>query len=113
MHELPITQSIVNICKEEVEKHNMEKVVGINLVIGELTGLIPDTIEYYFDIISKDTPAFGARINVKKIPVGIKCSECGAEFQSARGVYSCLKCGSEEIRISGGREFLIESLEME
>lgn len=66
MHELPITQSIINISCEEAVKHNVKKVRKIKIKVGELTGLVPQSIQYYFDIISKGTIIEGAVLDVEK-----------------------------------------------
>lgn len=113
MHELPITKSILNIALEELDKHKMKKVKAINLSIGELTGLVPDTIQYYFDIIAQGTAAEEAQINVFRIPVKIQCNECGKSFEIERGIYTCPACDSHHIKIQGGRDFLIDTIEME
>ena len=113
MHELPVTKSILNICIEELDRHNMDRVLKINLKIGELTGLIPETIEYYFNIIAEGTKAENARIISQKIPVEVSCKNCGNVFEARRGVFSCLECNSHDIKITGGRDFLIDTIEME
>jgi len=113
MHELPVTKSILNICEEEVKKHGMEKVLAVNIRVGELTGLVPSGIEYYFDIIAKGTVAQGAKINIKKIPINIECKDCGESFECKKGIYNCINCSSHNIKITGGREFLIDTLEMD
>lgn len=113
MHELPITQSIINISCEEAIKHNVKKVNKIKIKVGELTGLVPQSIQYYFDIISKGTIIEGAVLDVEKIPIKVKCKECGFEDFLPKDCYTCPKCKSSNIKISGGNEFYIDSMEVE
>ena len=114
MHELAITENIIKIASEEAEKHRVKKVMEIRIEVGELTGLIPACIQHYFDIVSKGTPVEGAKLVVKKLPISIRCSICGNEEEITKSIsYSCSKCDSYDIKIIGGNEFLIQSLEVE
>lgn len=114
MHELPITQSIVKIACEEAEKHNAKKVYEIRIKVGELSGLVPECIQYYYDIVSEGTIAKGAKIIVDKVQMKMHCNECSYEdeFSNVEGS-SCPRCGSNSVKVLGGNEFYIESMEVE
>lgn len=113
MHEYPITLSIVKIAEEELEKSKAKKVLEIRLVVGELTGLVPECIQSYFDIISKETKVFGAKLKIEKRPVNIKCNDCGFESLMDLSRNNCTSCGSSNLKLIGGREYYIESMEVE
>lgn len=113
MHELPITKSIIKICCEEAEKHGAKKIKEINIKVGELTGLMPSCIQYYFDIMGKNTKVEGAKLNIKKANIKIHCNQCDNESFVTKGKYTCPNCNSNFIKIIGGNEFYIESLEVE
>jgi hydrogenase nickel incorporation protein HypA/HybF len=113
MHELSVTQSIINISCQEAEKHEAEKVKEIKILVGELSGLIPESIQYYFDIASRGTRVEGAKLNIEKVPISVKCNDCGFEAAMDRNSYCCKNCGSLNIKIVKGTEFLIQSLEVE
>lgn len=113
MHELSVTQSIINISSEEAEKHKAKKVKEIKILVGELSGLIPETIQYYFDIASKGTKVEGAKLNIEKVPIKVRCNECGFEAEMDRNSYCCKNCESLNIKIIKGTEFLIQSMEVE
>lgn len=114
MHELPITQSIVNIAVEEGEKHNVNKILEIRLKIGELSGLVPECIQQYFDFASKGTIAEGAQIKITKIPITMKCLDCGfnGETNSFRD-NKCPICNSRDMKLASGNEFYIDSIEVD
>ena len=113
MHEYPITQSIVRIASEEAEKHKAKKVLEIRIVVGELSGLVPECIQDYFDILSKSTISEGAALKIQKVFPKIQCAECNYESDMKPRVYSCEKCGSNKVKIIGGKEFYIDSMEVE
>jgi hydrogenase nickel incorporation protein HypA/HybF len=114
MHELPVTESIVRIAVEEAERHRVKKVNEIKLMVGELSGLVPECIQYYFDIISKGTRVEGAKIRINKIPITMKCQDCGFSGSTDEFVNNeCPKCLSKVMKMVGGNEFYIDSMEVE
>lgn len=114
MHELPITQSIVRIAVEEAEKYKVKKINEIRLKVGELSGLVPECIQQYFDFASEGTPAEGARIIITKIPVTMKCLDCGFTNDTEAFVENkCPVCGSINMKMAGGNEFYIDSMEVD
>lgn len=113
MHELSVTQGILKICQDEQNKAKFKKINEIRIMVGELTGLVPNCIDYYFDIISKGTVAEGAKLIINKVPIKIKCNECNNISQIGKGQYGCPVCKSNNIKIINGKEFYVDSLEVE
>ena len=113
MHELAVTEGLLKICKEEKDKNNFKKIKEIRIKVGALTGLVPSCIDYYFEIISKDTIAEGSRLIIEDLPIKIKCKECLYEGEVKKEDYYCPKCNSFKISIENGREFYVDSLEVE
>ena len=113
MHELSVTEGILKICLDEEKKHNFKKVKNIKIKVGELTGLIPSCISYYFDIVSKNTVAEGAEIKVEKIPVIIYCNDCDYKGELEERKYDCPSCKGNNYKIIGGKEFYLDTMEVE
>jgi len=113
MHELAITENIIKICSEEAAKNKALKVKKIKILVGELTGLIPETIQYYFDIASEGTKVEGAMLNIIKVPLKIFCNGCKNTSVVKIGAFTCPICNGSDIKILGGNEFLIESMEVD
>jgi hydrogenase nickel incorporation protein HypA/HybF len=114
MHELPVTESIIRIAVEEAERHNVTKINEIRLKIGELSGLVPECIQYYFEIASKGTKAEGAFISIIKIPIGMKCCNCDFSGTAEKFIDSrCPVCSSDNMKMISGNEFYIDSMEVE
>lgn len=113
MHELSVTENIINICSEEAIKNKVLKVKNIKILVGGLTGLIPESIQYYFDIASKGTKVEGAKLNIIKVPLKIFCNGCKNTSVVNIGVFTCPVCGGSDIKLIGGNEFLIESMEVD
>lgn len=113
MHELAVTKGLLKICLEEGEKHKIKKIRKINIKVGELTDLLPACIEYYFNIVSKDTIAENTKINVEEIPVEIKCNECGYSGVLGKNNYVCPKCKGIVYEITKGKEFYLDTMEVD
>ncbi len=113
MHELAITEGIIEAAVPEAERHGAKRILEIRLKIGELSGVLPECIQEYFNIASRGTIAEGARLCVEKIPVTICCRDCGYDGEIPKRKIHCPKCGSAEIKLKSGREYYVDSLEVE
>ena len=113
MHELSITQNVLKIVVEHGQRAGAKRVTVIHLVVGQLTGLVDDSIQFYFDMLSPGTLAAGARLNIKRIPAQLRCRSCGQEFALLDKRWACPHCSSVGGDVVRGREFLIESIEVE
>jgi hydrogenase nickel incorporation protein HypA/HybF len=113
MHEFGITENIVNIALAKAGEAEASKVVQINLVIGEMTGFVPDCIQFYFDSLSKETIAQGAVLHFESVPTQLRCRNCSTVFRPEDTLWSCPRCGGQSVEIFKGRELYIESIEVE
>lgn len=113
MHELGITENIVNITLAKACEAQANKVIQINLVIGEMSGFVPDCIQFYFDTLSKDTITQGAVLHFELVPAQLRCRNCSTIFKPQDTLWSCPECEGQSVEIFKGRELYIESMEVE
>jgi hydrogenase nickel incorporation protein HypA/HybF len=113
MHELPVTEQIVEIVLDHARKAKAERVLKINLVIGELSSFVGESIQFYFDMLSKGTEAEKASLAISRIPARARCQSCKEEFNPGGMNWFCPACGGPVEEILGGREFYVESIEVE
>lgn len=113
MHELSVTQNVLNIVLEHAQRAGAQRIIAINLVVGELTGFIDDSIQFYFDMLSPDTIAAGAKLAIQRIPARLRCRACGEEFALKDSQWLCPKCSAIGGDILAGRELFIQSIEVE
>jgi hydrogenase nickel incorporation protein HypA/HybF len=113
MHELSITESILSITLEKAKAVPANKVTKINLTIGELSGIVDDCVQFYFDIISKDTIAAEASLSFNRPPTKLRCRNCGTIFTPDNLNWACPNCQEQKIEIISGRECYVESIEVE
>ena len=113
MHELAITHNILNIALDEASAAHASKITRINLVIGELSGIVSDSVEFYFDFLKKDNIAEEAALDFKSVPAQLRCRDCQTDFSPQDSLWVCPKCQSASIEVVEGRDCYIESIEVE
>jgi hydrogenase nickel incorporation protein HypA/HybF len=113
MHELGVTENIVNIALTKAGEVQAKKVIRINVVVGELSGFVSDCIQFYFDSLSRDTIAQGAVLNFESVPAQLRCRDCSTVFQPQDTLWACPECKGQSVEIFKGRELYIESMEVE
>ena len=88
------------------------RVEKINLKIGKLAAVVPDSLRFCFDIAVKDTLLEGAQLGIRELPVTARCRECDMQWTIESPVFVCDNCGSGSLEILSGRELDIESIEI-
>lgn len=113
MHELSITQNMLDLVLEQAEKAGAREVGKINLVIGEMSGIVDDCVKFYFDFLSKGTIAEKAALSITISPTTVRCLDCGRSFKPKEFDWTCPYCQSNNKEIVAGKELLVESIEVE
>jgi len=113
MHEFSITQNILTIALEQAEAARADRISRINLTIGELSGIVDECVQFYFDMLSKDTIAARATLSFDRPPTRLRCRNCDTIFPPNNLDWSCPDCRRREIEIVSGRECSVTSIEVE
>jgi hydrogenase nickel incorporation protein HypA/HybF len=111
VHELSLSGAIVN----TVVKHAQGRAVSVvNLRVGALRQVIPDTLDFYFGFVAKGTVCEGARLEQELVPARLTCTSCRREWEMDMPIFSCAECGpAGKVEIVSGNEFEVESIELE
>ena len=113
MHELSITEHLLEDCIREARAQNAVRIRVIRLCIGQLRGIVPDCIQIYLDMLSEGTIAEGARIESETLPVKVHCLDCQEEGEFTPHQLKCPHCASMRLNLLSGKEFYIKSLEVD
>jgi hydrogenase nickel incorporation protein HypA/HybF len=111
MHELSLSGAIVN----TVVKHAAGRPVSVvSMRIGALRQVVPDTLEFYFEFVSRGTVCERARLEQELIPARLRCASCQREWEIDLPIFMCPGCGSGgSVEVASGEEFEVESIEVE
>jgi hydrogenase nickel incorporation protein HypA/HybF len=113
MHELPATEGILATALQSAVSAGAEKVLAIDVVVGEMSSIVDDSVQFYFDILSRDTAAEGAVLRFRRVPGEAMCLGCGHRYQVRPPLEpACPACAAFMVRVSGGQDFFIESIEV-
>lgn len=113
MHELSVTQNLLAIVIEHAEAAGAKRVTRVNLRIGELSGIVDESVQFYFDFLSRDTLAEGAQLSFTHVPVRFTCHGCESEFEPEDRNWACPNCGAIGGQVVAGQEMRVESIEVE
>jgi hydrogenase nickel incorporation protein HypA/HybF len=115
MHELQVTQSILETVLASARQNNVEKVVRIHLTVGALHDLRREWVQRYFDYLSRDSPAEGAEIVIHRVRAGFRCERCDCLFEvDLEDVdrIRCSFCRAEQVHLEQGQEFFVRDMEV-
>jgi hydrogenase nickel incorporation protein HypA/HybF len=114
MHEVSIVEALVEQVESEVRRAgHAGRVVRLSVGIGRLSGVNADSFRFAFEMIAPDTSLAGARLEIDLRPAFCRCSVCDALTPIEDLVPQCPACGSPQIRFEGGRELMLDSIEIE
>ncbi|MBW2433683.1 MAG: hydrogenase maturation nickel metallochaperone HypA [Deltaproteobacteria bacterium] len=113
MHEMGIALQIVEIATASLPADLGEaRVTAVNLKIGKLAAVVPESLRFCFDVAIKDTALAGAKLVIEELPVVAKCNDCNVQWTIEEPVFVCQTCQSGSLEILSGRELDIESIEV-
>jgi hydrogenase nickel incorporation protein HypA/HybF len=109
MHELSLSGAIV----DTVVKHARGRPVStVQLRVGALRQVVPDTLDFYFGFVSKGTVCEGARLEQELVPARLRCRACAREWDIELPIFMCPSCGGQA-EVASGDELEVESIEVE
>ena len=116
MHELPITEGILKTVLNHARINNASQVLTVHLQIGKLSDIEDEWIQRYFDYLSKDTIAAGAKLKIERMPVMVQCNACSNIYEAdiqKMGNLTCPACGGTQGTLVSGREYHIKDMEVQ
>lgn len=113
MHEFAVTKSMLDMVLAEAEKANAARVTEIRVAIGEMSTVVDESVQLYFEIMRQGTIAEDAKLTFRKITARFLCSECGHEYDKPSMGINCPLCHSLGVPTKIGREFYVESMDID
>lgn len=113
MHEMSIAQGLLDIIKEEMEKHHATVLRSVHLHIGQLSAIVPESLSFCFEVMTMGTELEGARLDMEIIPLRAICRACRTEFEIKNYAFECPHCSSRDIETISGHELSIVEMEVD
>jgi hydrogenase nickel incorporation protein HypA/HybF len=110
VHELSLSSAIVNTATKHARGR---RVMVVNLRVGQLRQVVPDTLAFYFEFVARDTLCEGATLVQEVIEPRLRCTECDREWEIQTPAFRCRFCGGADVQIACGNEFEVESIEVQ
>ncbi len=112
MHELSIAQNIVDIIRQYVPDDQAEDVRLVKIRVGQMAGVVPDSLEFCFGAIVTDTTLGKARLDIEETPLQSQCKICHEVFAVEQAAFICPHCGSGETKVISGTELQVVEIEL-
>jgi hydrogenase nickel incorporation protein HypA/HybF len=113
MHELSVAQSILDIVRQSVPNDELSDVRIVRLKLGTFSGVVADSLDFCFSVISAETPLAKACLEFEHIPFTVKCRHCQKTFENEIGFVVCPECGGVDTVVLSGRELQVTEIELE
>jgi hydrogenase nickel incorporation protein HypA/HybF len=110
VHELSLSSAVVN----TVVKHAAgRRVTAVNLRIGRLRQVVPETLDFYFEFVARDTVCEGARLEMELVDARLRCTACDHSWDIEIPAFRCPACSGAQVEVASGNEFEVESIDVE
>jgi hydrogenase nickel incorporation protein HypA/HybF len=108
-----IAQQILDISVAAAMRGGAKRIGKINVVAGELRGIVPTQLTFCFGVVAQNTIASDAYLNLETVPVTAMCKGCEKAFTVEDFNYICPQCESSDVEVTGGTEFRIRDIEVD
>lgn len=113
MHELPVAQSLLEISLRHAEQAKASRILRLNITIGQLSTIVDDSVQFYWDLIAEGTLAQNATLVFNRVPARLECQECQTVYSLGENDFRCPACHSDQVTLLSGTEFSIDSIDIE
>jgi hydrogenase nickel incorporation protein HypA/HybF len=104
--------SALDIAVEHAKRQGAQRIHRIKLRIGALSGVVPEALEFAFDVVTQGSMAEGAALEIERVPAACYCPACDLEFEPDSSFYECPRCKSLDVKVRRGRELDVAWLEV-
>lgn len=113
MHEFAVTKSVIHSVIEEASKYEAKKISKVTLVIGDLSSIIDESVQMYYNLLTDGTIMEGSVLEFKRVRAELFCNNCAQNYPKPKTGLECPTCGETGKLTDKGKEFYIESFEMD
>ena len=115
MHEMSIVSNILDIIRQEMEKHGCTTLRKVRIKHGRLANVVPEAMDFAWKALTTETEFESAEFESVEVPVVLRCHACGTEFTPENQKFVLAPCPEcdEDLghEVVSGRELFIEHME--
>lgn len=112
MHEVEMMENLLKAAVNRAEEEGAQHIRLIHMRVGEVSGIVPDSLQLAFDIAKVGTMAEDGKLKIEYLPARCYCSKCHLEFQPLNHLYQCPQCNQLGCEVRQGQEFELAFLEV-
>lgn len=113
LHEMSIAVSVADIAVERARSEGASRVLSVTVEVGELSGVMPEALEFCYAAAVNGGMADGSKIVIKRMPAMAVCEACGETFTPDSAIFVCPKCGEISASLKTGGELAVSEIEVE
>ncbi len=113
MHELPITRSLLNLTLRYASEHHAQRVTHLYLVLGSHSAIVEDSVQFYWELISRGTLAETAVLHFERVPGRMLCFDCSHMFYAEPDQLTCPACQSARVQAAVDDEIRLDAIDIE
>ena len=113
MHELSVTENLLEISLRHARDARAARITDLYIVLGQLSSIVDDSVQFYWDIIARGTPAEQATLHFRRVPAELECQVCAYTYAPGDDLLACPNCSSTQVKITKGEEFYLEAIDVE
>lgn len=112
MHELAVTENILNIALAHANANQACQVTDVHLVIGQLSTVIDESVQFYWEMVSEGTICAGSKLHFTRVPAELRCMDCNTRYNIPQDLTPCPNCNSGRVEVVEGDDFFLDSIEI-
>jgi hydrogenase nickel incorporation protein HypA/HybF len=110
MHELSVAGAVLDTVLKNAGDRQVKTVA---LQVGPLRQVVPESLRFYFEIVTRDTPVEGAQLELIETELRLRCEDCGHEWAPEWALFRCSACSSPNTTVLSGEELQVDYIEVE
>jgi len=110
MHELSVSSAIVDTA---VRHADGRRVTAVQVRLGRLRQVVPQSLAFYFELVARETVCDGARLDQEIVPAELRCGDCLHAWEIDLPDFRCPRCASINAAVVTGEELEVTSIEVE
>lgn len=113
MHELTLAAGILEIVQHNVPAADAARVRAVRVRVGDLAGVVPDSLQFCFEAIVAGTPYAAASLAIERVAAVAQCAECGCSTGLSEPQFVCPACGALGMALLCGEELQVIDVELD